>query len=177
MNTSALPKQIHQKSWHLRHLIVSTPSRACGCICLQKKTVFQAVSPHNLIAFVSSLKIQIKSYCQIAHATATIKNLQRSEMLKPKKDLQQEILQNVPRRSSTGCDWWLFQYLDTKRGQAMTGCYLEDPSGAKWLISMVMASPLRIGLWDPFHMVINGGYSTNHLLTGIILQVVKDQRS
>ena len=43
----------------------------------------------------------------------------------------------------------------------------------KWLRSMVIVSPLRIGLWDPFQMgiswLINGG-DPNHLLTGMILQ-------
>ena len=31
------------------------------------------------------------------------------------------------------------------------GDYLEDhPTTCKWLITMVIVSPLRIGLWDPF---------------------------
>ena len=44
----------------------------------------------------------------------------------------------------------------------------------KWLITMVIVSPLRIGLWDPFQMVVswllNGG-DPNHVQTGMILQV------
>ena len=44
-----------------------------------------------------------------------------------------------------------------------------------WIIIMVIVSPLRIGLWDPFHMAFlwleNGGYP-NQLLTGMILQVL-----
>ena len=53
--------------------------------------------------------------------------------------------------------------------------YLEDhPMTCKWLITMVIVSPLRIGLWDPFQMafswLINPG-DPNHLLTGMILQV------
>ena len=53
--------------------------------------------------------------------------------------------------------------------------YLEDhPMTNKWLITMVIVSPLRIGLWDPFQMavswLINKG-DPNHLLTGMILQV------
>ena len=47
-------------------------------------------------------------------------------------------------------------------------------SYSKWLRTMVIVSPLRIGLWDPFQMVflwlINGG-DPNYLLTGMILQV------
>ena len=43
----------------------------------------------------------------------------------------------------------------------------------KWLITMVIVSPLRIGIF-PFQMgvswLINGG-DPNHLLTGMILQV------
>ena len=39
---------------------------------------------------------------------------------------------------------------------------------------MVIVSPLRIGLWDPFQLAFlwlaNGG-DPNHLLTGMILQV------
>ncbi len=44
----------------------------------------------------------------------------------------------------------------------------------KWLITMVIVSPLFLRLWDPFQMafswLINGG-DPNHLLTGMILQV------
>ena len=40
---------------------------------------------------------------------------------------------------------------------------------------MVIVSPLRIGLWDPFQMafvwLINGG-DPNYLLAGMILQVL-----
>ena len=45
---------------------------------------------------------------------------------------------------------------------------------SEWLITMVIVSPLRIGLWDPFQMaflwLINGGLYPNYLLTGMILQ-------
>ena len=35
--------------------------------------------------------------------------------------------------------------------------HLEDhPRTCKWLITMVILSPLRIGLWDPFQMAIHG---------------------
>ena len=51
----------------------------------------------------------------------------------------------------------------------------------KWLIAMVIVSTLWIGLWDPFEKwfffswPVNGG-DPNHLLTGMILQVVKLDR-
>ena len=53
--------------------------------------------------------------------------------------------------------------------------YLEDhPMTCKWLTTMVIVSPLRIGLWDPFQMaflwLLNWG-DPNHLLSGMILQV------
>ena len=42
----------------------------------------------------------------------------------------------------------------------LSGC-LEDQPVSKWLIFMVIVSPLRIGLWHPFQMavswLINGG--------------------
>ena len=40
---------------------------------------------------------------------------------------------------------------DLQKMGAHTGvAYLEDrPSASKWLIVMVILSPLRIGLWDP----------------------------
>ena len=42
------------------------------------------------------------------------------------------------------------------------------PPFSKWLVTMVIVSSLRIGLWDPFQMaclwLINGG-DPNHLLT------------
>ena len=52
---------------------------------------------------------------------------------------------------------------------------LEDhPMTCKWLITMAIVSPLRIGLWDPFQMaflwLMNGG-DPNHFKTGMILQV------
>ena len=55
------------------------------------------------------------------------------------------------------------------------GGYLEDhPTLDTWLIIMVIVTPLRIGLWDPFQIalfwLIHGG-DPNHLLTGMILQV------
>ena len=55
-------------------------------------------------------------------------------------------------------------------------CLEDHPSGCKWLITMVIVSPIRIGLWDPFQMaflwlVINGG-DPNHLLGGMILLVM-----
>ena len=44
----------------------------------------------------------------------------------------------------------------------------------KWLITMVIVSPL-VGLWDPLQMavswLVNGG-DPNHLLSGVILQVL-----
>ena len=64
----------------------------------------------------------------------------------------------------------------------IVGChvpYLEDhPRTCKWLITMVIVNPLRIGLWDPFQMavswLINGG-DPIYLLTGMILQVPSNQ--
>ena len=47
--------------------------------------------------------------------------------------------------------------------KVVTQFYLEDhPRTCKWLITLVIVSPLRIGLWDPFQMafswLLNGGY-------------------
>ena len=43
-------------------------------------------------------------------------------------------------------------------GEKASSSILEDhPMTCKWLITMVIGSPLRIGLWDPFQMAyING---------------------
>ncbi len=110
------------------------PRRAWGCICLKRlcsKLCFRRIC----VLFLKSKRIQIKSYCQIAQATATQKNVQTSEMLKPKR-FTTRIL---PWRSSTGCRRWLFQYLDTKwssDGGVLLGGWA--PSGCKCLISMVI---------------------------------------
>ena len=58
----------------------------------------------------------------------------------------------------------LFQ--PTYRSFSETSTWRIIPGTCKSLITMVIVSPLSIGLWDPFQMV------TNHLLTGMILQVV-----
>ena len=52
--------------------------------------------------------------------------------------------------------------------QRVEGCLEDHPMTCKWLVTMVIVSSLRIGLWDPFQMaflwLINGG-DPNHLLT------------
>ena len=52
-------------------------------------------------------------------------------------------------------------------------CLEDHPRTCKWLITMVIVTPLRIGLF-PFQMafswLINGG-DPNYLLIGMILQV------
>ena len=60
--------------------------------------------------------------------------------------------------------------------------YLEDhPGTSRWLRTMVMVSfrPGRIGLWDPFQMVIesfmyyfHAGWSDHHLLAEMIFQII-----
>ena len=50
---------------------------------------------------------------------------------------------------------WRDEVLQLRKKPKKFEKYLEDRvpgRGRKWLITMVIISPLRIGLWDPFQM-------------------------
>ena len=57
-------------------------------------------------------------------------------------------------------DFWLSTDLEDglggKRNLTLLTEKMEDhPSGCKWLVTMAIVSPLRIGLWDPFQIGLN----------------------
>ena len=80
----------------------------------------------------------------------------------------------VPRCPMFGCFCFYIREIRKTKPRAQSGGSSHDLD--TWLINMVMASPLRIGLWDPFQMAfpwhINEGVS-NHLPSRMILQAVE----